>query len=176
MHKNRVKPVAPEDLTERQRKMVKPFMWRDGNYPNVFGTLAHHMDLADAWAPFGMYTMQTSQVDPLQREVVVMATAIEIGSDYEWHHHKRIALGLGLTEAQSDAIEAGKPTGDGLFDLLVKCAVELRKDAKLSDETWEKMTARFGLQYTLDVIMTAGAYTAFGMVLNSCGVQIERAK
>jgi hypothetical protein len=56
---------------------------------------------------------------------------------------------------------------------MVRCADELAQQAMLSDDLWQRMNARFGLEYTMDVVFTVGAYTALAMGLKSCGVQLE---
>ena len=77
----RLPPLAPFELNEEQASFLKPYTDKRGNYPNVFGTLARHMKLVNAWSEFGLYTMQHSEVDPVLREVAILRTAIHVGSD-----------------------------------------------------------------------------------------------
>ena len=173
MSQPRTQPLAPADLSDEQRDFLTPFTDRNGRYPNVFGTLAQHMDLVHAWSEFGLYTLKDNQLDPVLREVIILRTAVLIGSDYEWHQHRKIALRVGMAEELIEKIRSGEATNEPDVDVLVECTNELIADHRLSDDTWHLMMARFDLTYVLDVIFTVGAYTALGMALNSCDVQVE---
>ena len=174
MVETRVQPLSPGDLGDAQRAYMAPFIDAKGRYPNIFGVLARHMPLLDAWNSFGIYTMRGSLVDPVLREFLILRTSRNVGCDYEWHHHCRIATALGVTVEQLARVESGETLGDDNHDLMIVCADDLARDHRLSDTAWAAMMDRFGLQYTLDAIFTVGAYTALAMALNSCGVQIER--
>ena len=173
MTQPRVAPLAPDQLDGEQQAYLKPFTDSRGRYPNIFGVLCRHMPLLNAWTGFGLYTMRGSRVDPRLREVLILRTACNARSDYEWHQHRRIALRLGMTEAEVDAVRGGAPTGDNTHDLMISCADELAHDSRLSDMTWEKLVSAYGLEWTLDAVLTVGAYTALAMALNSADVQIE---
>lgn len=169
----RVTPLTADALDDAQRAYMTQFTDAKGRYPNIFGVLCRHMPLLEAWSGFGLYTMRGSRVDPLLREVLILRTASNAGSDYEWHQHRRIALALGMDEAGLAAVRSGVPTGDESRDLMIHCADDLARDTKLSDATWTAMIAAHGLEYTLDAVFTVGAYTALAMGLNSVGIQIE---
>ncbi len=169
----RLPPLQPAEFDERQRQFLKPFTNARGEYPNVFGTLAHHMDLVDAWRDFGLYTMRNSKLDPIQREIVVLRAALNAACEYEWHHHRHIALKVGLNDAQIRQIRDRGAMEDETHNLLLDCADELSADKRLSGKTWDAMIAEFGVPKTIDIIFTVGAYGSLAMFINSCGVQIE---
>ncbi len=169
----RVEPLKPSELTQKQRGYVQPFTSPKGNVPNIFGTLLRNMELFEAWAGFGTYTMSGSRIDARLREVLVLRTAANLDCEYEWHHHKRLASIVGLSEEVIASIRDRKALAADDHNLMVRCADELAKDAMLSDSTWQQVVERFGLEYTMDVVFTVGAYTALAMGLKSCGVQLE---
>lgn len=173
MHEKRIDPVAPQDFDDAQAGFFKSFLQPDGSIHNVYGTLAHHVDLAKAWSGFGLYTMRGSTVDPILREVAILRSAINSDCEYEFYHHADIARRLGLGEDEIKAIRDGSPLSDPHHALMVKCADDLAMDKKLSDACWNEMLETFGLKYTFDVIFTIGAYATLALTLNSCGVQIE---
>lgn len=169
----RVPPLRPDELDEVQKQFLKPFTDRKGRFPNIFGTLCRHMPLLDAWSEFGLYTMRSSQVDPILREVLVLRTSRNVDCDYEWHHHEHIGRSVGLTDEQIAQIRKGQTMDDADQNLMVRCADDLTKANELSDDTWRAMIERFGFGYTLDVVFTVGAYSALAMGLKSCRVQVE---
>ena len=173
MNQPRVEPLSPEQLTAEQRTFLEPFTTKRGTYPNVFGTLVHHMDLAKAWSGFGMYMLRENQLDPVHREVLILRTARLINSEYEWHQHRKIALHIGMTEETIECIRNNKPLTDPQLQMWLVCANELVSEHRLSDSSWQNLTGQFDITYVLDAIFTVGAYTALGMALNSCDVQVE---
>jgi 4-carboxymuconolactone decarboxylase len=173
MSASRVEPLKLDELSEKQLDHVRAFVGPNGQLPNIFGVLLRNLALFEAWAPFGTYTMSGSRVDAQLREVLVLRTAANLDCDYEWHHHRRLGLAVGLTRELIDNIREGKPLASDDQRLMLSCADELAADAVLSDGTWRRMVERFGESYTMDVIFTVGAYTALAMGLKSCGVQLE---
>lgn len=173
MPSSRVEPLKLSELSERQLGHVRAFVGPKGQLPNIFGVLLRNTELFEAWARFGTYTMSGSRIDAQLREILVLRTAANLSCDYEWHHHRRLGLAVGLTEDLINDIRDRKPLSSTDHSLMANCADELTADAVLSDATWARMVDRFGEAYTMDVIFTVGAYTALAMGLKSCGVQLE---
>jgi 4-carboxymuconolactone decarboxylase len=169
----RVEPLKSTELSEQQLRYVRPFLGPQGTVPNIFGTLLRNMQLFEAWAGFGTYTMSGSRLDAQLREVLVLRTAANVDCEYEWHHHRRIGKAVGLTDELMSRVRVGKPLDGDDQNLMVSCADDLAKHAMLSDAVWQRMLDRFGLECTMDVVFTVGAYTALAMGLKSCGVQLE---
>lgn len=173
MNTPRVEPLDPAELSERQRQPVQRFIGAKGRLPNIFGVLLRNIELFEAWSGFGTYTMSGSRIEPRLREVLVLRTAANLGCEYEWHHHVRIALAAGLSRELIERLRARQALDSPEQELMAQCADELTQDTMLGDALWQRMTERFGLEYTMDVVFTVGAYTALAMGLKSCGVQLE---
>lgn len=169
----RVIPLRPDELDDAQRAFMAPFTGATGRYLNIFGVLCRDLPLMEAWRDFGLYLMTGSKVDPLLREVLILRTSHRRDCAYEWHHHRRIALSLGMSEERVEGVRSHSGAGDTEHDLMVRVADELVDGTRLSETTWAAMTYRFGLEYTLDAVFTVGAYTALAMGLNSADVRIE---
>ena len=98
MSSPRVEPLKSAELTEQQLRLRAAFLGPKGTVPNIFGTLLRNMELFEAWAGFGTYTMSGSRLDAQLREVLVLRTAANLDCEYEWHHHRRLGLAVGLTD------------------------------------------------------------------------------
>lgn len=173
MTKPRVKPLTVEEMDQEQAEFLAPYADRKGRIPNVFATLVRNVKLLKAWSGFGLHTMQHSEIDPVLREVAILRTALNVGSDYEWHHHCAIGRRLGMSDALFEEIRSERALANEEQQLMVACADDLARDKRLSDRTWRRMQETFGVSYTLEVIFAIGAYTTLGMALNSCGVELE---
>lgn len=172
MNQPRMTPLPPDELDDGQRAFLAPFTDANGHYPNIFGVLCRDLPLMEAWRAFGLYLMSGSKVDPLLREVLILRTAHVRNCAYEWHHHSRIALRLGMSAEEIEAVRSGEAASPDQV-LMIRVADELADQTKLSDGTWNSMVQRFGENCTLDAVFTVGAYTVLAMGLNSADVRIE---
>src|SRR5882757_5281321 len=68
----RVTPVAPENRTPQQRRLLEPV--RGDDAANVFATLAAHPNLFEAWLPFCLYLLRCPEFSPRHREMVILRT------------------------------------------------------------------------------------------------------
>src|SRR5262245_8350474 len=125
MTAQRVEPLQANELNEKQLSYVRPFMNKKGNVPSIFGILLRNMELFEAWAGFGTYTMSGSRLDKKLREVLVLRTAVNVDCEYEWHHHKRIAAAVGLSDDIVERIRSRQALDSDEQDLMVRCADEL---------------------------------------------------
>jgi alkylhydroperoxidase family enzyme len=66
---------------------------------NVFRVLLAHPPLARWYSEFLMGLLWEGRLDPRLRELVIMRLGWATGSAYEWTQHWRIAVGIGVPEA-----------------------------------------------------------------------------
>ena len=81
----------------------------------------------------------------------------------------------GLTAEEIDRIKAG-PNARGWSEadkLLLQATDELRKDAFVSDSTWQGLTKHFDKKQLMDLVFAVGQYNLVSMALNTLGVQLD---
>lgn len=141
---------------------------------NIFPTLARNRGLFKAWLPFGGYLLARGTLPARVRELLILRTACNCGSSYEWGQHVRIASAGGLLErTEIDRIAEG-PVGGGWSEeerALLDAADELHRDSKISERTWAQLTARFDEQALIEIAMLVGHYHMVGFALNSLEVE-----
>ena len=142
---------------------------------NIFRTLAHHPKLLRRWTVFGNHVLFKSTLQPRERELVILRTGWNCRAEYEWGQHSRIGREAGLTDEEICRIPIGPDAaGWSATDAdLLRAADELHHDSRVSDDTWDRLTARYDTQQMLDLLFAIGQYTLVSMVLNSCGVQLD---
>ena len=86
------------------------------------------------------------------------------------------AIGLGLVEVEEiDRIKAG-PNARGWSEadkLMLQATDELRKDAFITDATWNGLCQHFDSKQLMDVVFAVGQYNLVSMALNTLGVQLD---
>jgi 4-carboxymuconolactone decarboxylase len=116
-----------------------------------------------------------SELPPRTREIAVLRIGHITQAAYEWHHHKRFALAVGVTEEEIEKIAVDGPvTGlDEEGNLLCRVADEVTNDIRLSDEALAKSLERYGPKQTTELILCCCWFNLVSRFLESTGIEIE---
>ncbi|MFZ1995160.1 MAG: carboxymuconolactone decarboxylase family protein [Solirubrobacteraceae bacterium] len=141
--------------------------------PNIFTTLGRHRRLFRRWLWFAGALMPGGRLPRADTELMILRTAHNCASDYEWRAHESLARNAGLTADQVRQVRAG-PDAPGLSGrqrLLVRATDELHADRVLTDETWTELCGQLSDAELIELCMLVGHYEMLAMTLNSLGVQ-----
>jgi alkylhydroperoxidase family enzyme len=171
--KPRIPPLAAGEQSEDQRGLVGGVA---ANVPasNIFATLVRHPGLFRHWLPFGGKLL-AGKLPARQRELLILRTAWNCRSDYEWGQHVLIARAAGLEDTEIDRVAHG-PDHEGWSPLdrtLLRAADELHRGSCISDETWSELAGGYDERQLIEVPMLVGHYHMVAYSLNSLGVQRE---
>jgi 4-carboxymuconolactone decarboxylase len=142
---------------------------------NIFPTFARHPDLFRAWLRFGGYLLTSGRLPGRDRELLILRTAVNCESSYEWGQHVRISLAGGIDRETIDRVLEG-PDAEGWTQLeaaLLRAADELHGDSRISDETWASLAETYGTEELVEATMVVGHYTMLAGALNSFGVELD---
>ena len=170
----RLDPIQPEDWTDDIKKILQPNVEK-GTVFNIFKTLSHHPDLFRRWLVFGNHVLFKSTLPPRERELIILRIGWLCEAEYEWAQHVLIGKEAGLTAEEIDRIKAG-PNARGWSEadkLLLQATDELRKDAFITDTTWNGLSQHFDKKQLMDVVFAVGQYNLVSMALNTLGVQLD---
>lgn len=171
----RIAPIAVTALTPEQRALVAGQIRPDGSLFNLYGTLVNHPALYTPRVRFGSYLQRESLLDPVTRELLILRTAWNINAAYEWGHHVEAAEAAGLSKQQIADIARG-PSAPGWTSqqrAVLTAADELRREAFISDATWEELARHYGIKERIEIVYTVGGYAMTGLAINSFGIQVE---
>lgn len=178
----RIPPLEQSQWTEAQAKELAPFKQGAAMFGttlkayNVLGTLAQHEAARQKFNVWSNHVMgDTSTLPPREREILILRIGWLCQSEYEWGQHAVIGKSVGLTDEELARIKLGaEAPGWSAHDaLLIRAADELRKDAMISDATWNALAKTYNTQQMMDVVFTVGQYNLVSMALKSFGVQLD---
>ena len=175
----RIDPLPPEDWdADLQRILGRelPGGSRLGDN-HIFSTFARHKDLLRAWLPFGGFLLGGGVLGARERELLILRTGANCGSDYEWGQHVRISEALGMSREEIERVAAG-PDAEGWSAAdaaLLRAADELHTDRTLSDDVWASLRGELRDVELIEVCLLVGHYEMLAMTINSLGVQPEAA-
>ena len=163
-----------DQLKPEDQKFYDAIEGSRGGVRGPYGVLLHSPDLASRVAHTGSYVRYNLDLPEALRETIIIATAREIHSQYEFFAHARLARQAGVSEDTIQAIAQGRApqglTGDAA--ILVQYVQELLRHHKISDSTFNAVRDRFGMQRTLEITALIGHYLLVGQILAAFDVDL----
>lgn len=167
-------PEAQWDPRTRELLAIAPHD-PGGGMPSIFATLVRHPDLYEQFMPFGGQLLAKGRLPGEVRVLLILRTAWNTCSRYEWGRHLPLARAEGVTDADIGRIGEG-PEAAGWTDLqrhVIRAADELNRDATMSDATWAGLAEHFDGADLIEIVMLVGQYHMVAFFLNATGVELE---
>jgi 4-carboxymuconolactone decarboxylase len=158
-----------DDLYAEVTRMGRPVL-------NLYRVLANQPPALAAFLEMSRYVRSASSLEPGMRELVILATAHELGQPYEVAHHTEAAERAGVPPEKVAAVAPG-----GSLDALwaaERCAVEFARQVAVSrtcdDATFVRLQSLFNQEQIVDLVVTAGWYHLCAVILGSLQVELEK--
>jgi alkylhydroperoxidase family enzyme len=178
----RVPPLPADQWSEDQRAILDADLGPDPPLGSarlgdvaLFTTVARHERAFSAWLVFGRELVLRAALSFADRELLILRTAWNCRSDYEWGQHVRIATRGGVERALVDRVPAG-PGADGWSRrqaLLLSAADELHVTARITDHTWAGLREYLGETELIELPMLVGYYRLVAGMVGALAVQPE---
>lgn len=140
----------------------------------VFTTLVRNPDVFAEFLGLGERLLYHSTLGERTRELLIMRVAWRCRARYVWSHHEVIGRSAGLSREDLMALAAdGAADSDPLRGLMIRTADELVVEHRLSDPTWQELSAGYPTEKIIEICMLVGQYVMLAGTLNTLGVQIE---
>jgi 4-carboxymuconolactone decarboxylase len=163
----RLPNVTREQVKAEDQGYFDEIVGSRGSIRGPYGVLLHSPKMAARIADTGTYVRFECDLPSNLREVVVITAAREIESQYAFTAHVLLAREAGVSEDTIQAIAQGKaPQGlAGDEELVVRYTLELTRNHKISDATFNAVKDRLGVQGTVDLTGLIGHYLLVGQIL-----------
>jgi 4-carboxymuconolactone decarboxylase len=173
--KSRLAVIPPDEYTAGQKNAAAEFL--EARKVALFGPfelLLHSPEVLRQARAMGDYLRYRSAIGNRLSELAILVTARAWSQDYEWHVHYPIALEAGIHQEIADAIADGRrPPGmaddeEAVYDF----SIELHRDKRVSDPTYERAEKRFGPKGVIDLTAINGYYAFLAMQMNMARYQV----
>ncbi len=137
-----------------------------------YGVLIHVPRLADQVRALEDYFRFEAALPEPERELVILATAREMGARYAWVRHEHRAREVGTAAAAIEAVR-GQAALDGLAPrdrLLVEVVRTLLRTHALPDDLFARARAELGDRQLVELVALVGHYCLIGLVLGAFAV------
>ncbi len=172
----RLPQITRDEFTEETDAFFA--QWSDGFFNNVDSnpvllTFAHHPALANAFSPLNVHLLTANSLPVKQRQIAIMRTAWICKCTYMWSSHLRTTQRCGLSTDMFDPVKNGAedPYFSEFESTVIRATDELVHEKRISDESWQALSAQWGKQQLLDFMFTVGCYVMVAGVMNSAGVE-----
>ena len=147
---------------------------KNGSTMNMINVLAHHPKIAIPFLEMGK-ALFLIKLSMRLREIAVLRLAHLSNSEYEWFQHVAIGKNVGLTDADIEAIKAGKPADDWseIDGLVMQTVDELEQTDTIGDELWAKLSKHFDQQVMFEFVFMISSYKMTAWVLNAMAVPLD---
>ena len=170
----RLPNVNRDDLKPEDQQYFDEIVGSRGSVRGPYGILLHSPQLAARVAHTGTFVRFEFDVPEALKELVIITTAREVTSQYEFSAHARLAREAGVSEETIQAVAKGTaPQGlSGDEEILVRYTKELVGNHKISDATFNAVKDRFGVQDTVNFTGLIGHYLLVGQILLAFDVEL----
>ncbi len=161
---------APEVLNADQKRLYDAIA--SGPRGRVKGPLAmwlHSPDFCERAQKLGEHLRFNNLFPKKLSEMIILLTAANHHSDFEWRVHAAIALREGLSEEHVAAIKEGsrpenmEPDQQAIYDF----AIGLLRDNRVSDEVYSAFDKLYGPKGIVEITGLIGYYQIGAHLLNA---------
>lgn len=178
----RIDLAAPEDLPAEKRSLLDSLSDADdavvdhdleGGTLNVYRALGRNPPILAAFREFGGAVWHGSDLEPVERELVILTTAYHTEMAYEWHQHVRVALDEGIEPEIILAVSMDRPDAlDPEHARLVEY-VERFVAGGMDDATHDALLAHYDEPTIVGIGVLSGLYIGLSYVLDALDVELE---
>lgn len=173
---SRLIPPEPPHLTTKQQKVRDEIV--SGPRGQIVGPLGIWLwrpELAQHAQRLGQYCRYDSSLPPRLSELAILITGRYWGAEFEWQHHKPIALKAGLAEDIVEAIRQQKAPSfknedeQCVYDL----ATNLYLKKRVPEANYQSAIKVLGQDAVVDLVGVLGYYAFISMTINVFEIDAE---
>jgi len=173
----RVTPLPEQEWNDGVRDILNRTIKEGpgGKAENIYATLARAPVLLRRMLPFAG-TLNAGEINPVDRELLILRTAWNCSCEYEWGHHTLIAKHLGVSQRDVDRIAAYPLDRNWEHHqaMLLDAADDLHHRSAVNDDLWFDLREEFSEQQLIELPLLVGMYHALAFALTTLGVQREQ--
>jgi alkylhydroperoxidase family enzyme len=145
---------------------------------NIFRVMANAETCAIPAMRLGGAILRRQQLGAAHRELLVLQAAQLEGGVYEWRQHVPIALGVGVTQPQVDALEAGNYVAEA-FDAAERALLafgrEVVENVRVGAAVFSGMKEHFSDREIVEAILAIGFYMMMARLTEATETDLDPA-
>jgi 4-carboxymuconolactone decarboxylase len=182
--RNRLRALVPSTLDESQRTLYDnisggargtgghfPLVDDEGGLTGPFNAMLLSPTLGDPLQRLGSAIRYRSRLGDRAREIAILLVARHNGSGFERQAHEKVALAVGLSGQELEAIQSGDFAGSDSEEAWVLIVVrELLATGNVADATYRDAVIALSEPWLFELTTLVGYYSLLAMQLKVFGV------
>ena len=143
---------------------------------NLFKMLAHAETTFRPMVSLGSAILARQKLSAKLRELAILRVANLSKSRYEWVQHVSLAMLMGVTRGQVDAIEKGEIHATCFDDterLVLDFTTEVVHDVRCSNDTFARIRKVLSSQEIVELLLAIGYYMMIARLCETTDVDVE---
>ena len=172
---SRVQLVQKEQALPEVKEMYEKMEAGGTDILNLYRVLAHNADVMRFFLRLGSSLLTKAELSPKLRELVIMRIAKLTGSEYEWTQHHPIALAVGVSQVQLEAVSHWNSSG--VFNdeerAVLQYADEVAQNVVAKDETFRTLQRYLSERSIVELTISIGYWGMVARLLVPLQVDID---
>lgn len=168
----RLPHVSASDLDSERAELLVSTL-QGGKPLNLYAVLGNNPAMLEGMRSYFGAMWSDSGLSDRERELLILAVADEVDSEYERHQHRNIASDAGVSDGEFEAIATGDPgpfTGPETLLMTYGRAVVR---SEVTDELHEQMVDAFEAEAVVGAANVGGAYLGLARIIDALGIDPE---
>jgi alkylhydroperoxidase family enzyme len=159
----RVRLLQKEEVQPKAREIYDKIEEGGARVLNLYRALAHSPNVLHNFTRLGNSLLSRAELSPRLRELVILRIARLTGSEYEWAQHYPVALEVGVTHEQTEAISHWSDSTKFSDEerAVLQYADEVAQNIEVKDEIFEQLQQYLNEQCIVELTASIGYW---GMV------------
>ena len=173
--KQRIAPPSPGEQSRVFRALsVVSARFGRAKVPEIFTVFGKNPRIFWAWLFFASRLMPYGKLPGAVREKIILRTAWNCRSRYEWGQHVELGLKAGVRDAEILAITRGPGAfADPCERAVMQACDEVLANKCIADDTWETLRTHYNEKLLIEIVILIGHYEMLAGFLNSAGLSLE---
>jgi 4-carboxymuconolactone decarboxylase len=170
---SRLPAINPESLSQEKQVIWDRITAHRSGGVGPYSVFMHAPVLADRVGAVEDYFRFSSSLPTVEKELVILAVAREMGAHYPWTRHERRAREANMRPELLETLRANGPV-DKMTPrerLLVEIARSLLRARTLSEELFTRAQRDLSHEQIVETIALVGHYTTVGYIVNALDVK-----
>ena len=171
----RVRLVEKEQASPEVKEIFQKIEDNGARILNLYKVAAHSPKVFLNLVRLGNSVIGRMELSPKLREIVILRVATLTDSKYEWAQHVPVALQVGVSQEQVDAISDWKNLSEFNDEerAVLQYTDEVTQNVKVTDHTFDRVKNLFNEQAIVELTITIGYYGMLARLLVPLQVEVD---